>query len=332
MPRRRPAALRGDAPAAGVAERRGGADVLLGGPGEPARAAVRRGLVRRARQVEACGSLLRHAAVRPAAGRASAPADHHDAAADAAAEAADRPIRRGRRAAHAHRTTMPRTWRPVSSTPCAARYGGTRLGRQELDGEIIEDREDALWSRAMIEEARVPRRPPELCRIVVAVDPPASSRTSLGRLRHRRGRARPPTAHAVVLADATVAGAKPAEWASAAVAAVPSARGRLPRGRGQPGRRHGGGGDPHGRSGGAGEGGARHAAASGCAPSRWRRSTSRGGCGMPGGFRSSRTRCATSAPNGLSGGRSPDRVDALVWAIGELMPRAMGEPRIRVAQ
>ena len=32
-----------------------------------------------------------------------------------------------------------------------ARYAGTRLGRQEIDGEIIEDRPDALWSRAMIE-------------------------------------------------------------------------------------------------------------------------------------------------------------------------------------
>src|SRR5690606_19271704 len=54
------------------------------------------------------------------------------------------------------------------------RYGGTRLGRQELDGELIEDREDALWSRAMIEAGTA--EPCELRRIVVAVDPPASSR------------------------------------------------------------------------------------------------------------------------------------------------------------
>ena len=39
------------------------------------------------------------------------------------------------------------------------RYGGSRLGRQELDGELIEDREDALWSRAMIEgSSRCPAR------------------------------------------------------------------------------------------------------------------------------------------------------------------------------
>ena len=55
------------------------------------------------------------------------------------------------------------------------RYAGTRLGRQELDGELIEDRPDALWTRAVIEGARVAQAPP-LQRIAVAVDPPASSR------------------------------------------------------------------------------------------------------------------------------------------------------------
>ena len=44
------------------------------------------------------------------------------------------------------------------SRKVVARYQGTRLGRQELDGEIIEDRADALWSRAMIETCRVMRR------------------------------------------------------------------------------------------------------------------------------------------------------------------------------
>jgi len=54
------------------------------------------------------------------------------------------------------------------------RYEGTRLGRQELDAELIEDNPDALWSRARLDEMRV-RRAPELTRIVVAVDPPATS-------------------------------------------------------------------------------------------------------------------------------------------------------------
>lgn len=54
------------------------------------------------------------------------------------------------------------------------RYEGTRLGRQELDAELIEDNPDALWSRELIDATRV-RAAPELVRIVVAVDPPATS-------------------------------------------------------------------------------------------------------------------------------------------------------------
>jgi phage terminase large subunit-like protein len=53
------------------------------------------------------------------------------------------------------------------------RYGGTRLGRQELDAELIADNDAALWRRGWIEKARV-RVAPALVRIVVAVDPPAS--------------------------------------------------------------------------------------------------------------------------------------------------------------
>jgi hypothetical protein len=43
-----------------------------------------------------------------------------------------------------------------------ARYAGTRLGRQELDGEMIEDRTDALFTRAMIETQRCDTAPPLL--------------------------------------------------------------------------------------------------------------------------------------------------------------------------
>lgn len=55
------------------------------------------------------------------------------------------------------------------------RYNGTRLGRQELDGEIIEDRPDALWSREQLDRLRQDEAPPDLQRIVVAIDPPATS-------------------------------------------------------------------------------------------------------------------------------------------------------------
>ena len=51
------------------------------------------------------------------------------------------------------------------------RYRGTRLGRQEIDGDLIEDNESALWQRDWIERHRLRERPP-LQRVVVAVDPP----------------------------------------------------------------------------------------------------------------------------------------------------------------
>ena len=55
------------------------------------------------------------------------------------------------------------------------RYEGTRLGRQELDAEILEDVPGALWSRAMIEAARAQPPRPNSTRIVVAIDPAAAS-------------------------------------------------------------------------------------------------------------------------------------------------------------
>jgi phage terminase large subunit-like protein len=55
-----------------------------------------------------------------------------------------------------------------------ARYGASALGRQELDGELVDDTPGALWRREWIEAARV-REAPVLEHVVVAVDPPASS-------------------------------------------------------------------------------------------------------------------------------------------------------------
>jgi len=51
-----------------------------------------------------------------------------------------------------------------------ARYEGTRLGRQELDAEILDDVPGALWTRAMFDDHRV-RETPDLQRVVVAIDP-----------------------------------------------------------------------------------------------------------------------------------------------------------------
>jgi phage terminase large subunit-like protein len=57
-----------------------------------------------------------------------------------------------------------------------ADYRGTRKGREELDGEMIEEAEGALWTRALIESSREsPVAGRAWRRIVVAVDPPASA-------------------------------------------------------------------------------------------------------------------------------------------------------------
>jgi phage terminase large subunit-like protein len=98
------------------------------------------------------------------------------------------------------------------------RYGGTRLGRQELEGEMLDDLPGALWRRSWLDEGR--RIAPEtLDRVVVAIDPAATSGEGADETgiicagvaedadRIRRG---------YVLEDASVRGS-PEEWARAAV-------------------------------------------------------------------------------------------------------------------
>jgi predicted phage terminase large subunit-like protein len=97
-----------------------------------------------------------------------------------------------------------------------SRYGGTRLGRQELEAEIIDDDPDALFSRAQIETNRA-RSAPELVRIVVAIDPPASGRAganACGIVCAGLGG----DGKAYVLDDATAQRASPATWAKRAIA------------------------------------------------------------------------------------------------------------------
>jgi phage terminase large subunit-like protein len=104
---------------------------------------------------------------------------------------------------------------PVFLDGVVGRYAGTRMGRQELEGEMVEDRPDALWSRAAIERLRVAKAPP-LARIVVAVDPPVSS----GRHADACGivaAGADEAGHGYVLEDATVQGLAPERWAAHAV-------------------------------------------------------------------------------------------------------------------
>lgn len=59
---------------------------------------------------------------------------------------------------------------PSALLELEARYAGTRLGRQELYGEILDDVEGALWTRGLIERNRL-QKAPQLARIVVSIDP-----------------------------------------------------------------------------------------------------------------------------------------------------------------
>lgn len=102
-------------------------------------------------------------------------------------------------------------------------YGGTRLGRQELGGELIDDVPGALWTRVIIDHRAVPRimrngvAEPDLARVVVAVDPAitsgdASDETGIvvaGLGHDHRG---------YVLADLSTR-MSPIEWARRAIAA-----------------------------------------------------------------------------------------------------------------
>jgi phage terminase large subunit-like protein len=206
------------------------------------------------------------------------------------------------------------------------RYEGTRLGRQELDGEMIEEREDALWSRDRIEGCRADAAPP-LVRIVVAVDPPASS----GARADACGIvvAGVDTAGlGYVLADASLDAARPTDWAEKAIAAYRrwSADALVAE---------------------ANQGGemvrAVLAQVDPTVPVTTVHATrgkylraepvavlyEQGRVRHVGAFPELEDELCDFGPGGLSSRRSPDRLDALVWALSHLM-LSRAEPRVRV--
>lgn len=63
---------------------------------------------------------------------------------------------------------------PAFVAQIVRKFEGTRLGRQELDGEILDDAPGALWKRDQLDALRV-KAAPELRRIVVAIDPAVTS-------------------------------------------------------------------------------------------------------------------------------------------------------------
>lgn len=106
-----------------------------------------------------------------------------------------------------------------------ARYAGQSIGLQELEGQLVEDLDGALWTRLALDAHRVEAdKIPALSRVVVAVDPPVTGTKGSdecgivvvgafteGPSQHWR---------AYVLEDASVTGASPDQWARAAVAAM----------------------------------------------------------------------------------------------------------------
>ena len=102
------------------------------------------------------------------------------------------------------------------------RYAGTRLAQQELDGILLDDIDGALWTAAMLEAARLADAF-EPVRVVVAVDPPVTSHAksdACGIIVAGASTSGPPTEwRARVLQDTTVEKASPQVWAEAAVEA-----------------------------------------------------------------------------------------------------------------
>jgi phage terminase large subunit-like protein len=206
------------------------------------------------------------------------------------------------------------------------RYGGSRLGRQELEAEMLEQREDALWSRELLDSLRT-RKKPELARVVVAVDPPASS----GEKSDRCGiviAALDEAGRALVLADETRERASPLEWARAAVRAF---------------HEH----EADRIIAEVNQGGEMVEAIIRQVDDRAPVRTVRARRGkylraepVAALYEQGRVRhlgflpeledeMCDFGPDGLSTGRSPDRLDALVWAISDLMLMKNGQPRVR---
>lgn len=110
-----------------------------------------------------------------------------------------------------------------------ARWAGTILARQELEGEMIEDPSGALWSRQDLVNARDRDATFALDRIVVAIDPPISAGANADTCgiivagAGGEGRAR----KAVILADFSVQGALPQDWSAVAARAYNQFRANL---------------------------------------------------------------------------------------------------------
>ena len=215
-----------------------------------------------------------------------------------------------------------------------ARYAGTRLGRQELDGELLGDEAGALWRRSDIERGRVDEAGP-LTRIVVAVDPPVTGKSTSDAcgivVAGVDMSGAPAEWTATVLEDASVEGASPAVWAEAALGAFRRWQAdRIVAEVNQGGDlveaviRQVDGAVPY-RSVHASRGKAMRAEPVAALYEQGRVRHLRGMAELEDQM------CRMTA-RGFEGKGSPDRVDALVWALTDLVirPASVGRPQLRV--
>lgn len=101
-----------------------------------------------------------------------------------------------------------------------AAYAGTALARQELGGELLEDLDEALWRRSEIDAGRVSTPPEKFEDVIVAIDPPATSHIhsdACGIIAAGLSVAEGFGTKCFILADATAQGLKPSDWAARAV-------------------------------------------------------------------------------------------------------------------
>ena len=207
-----------------------------------------------------------------------------------------------------------------------AQYGGTPLGMQELEGKIVTDWPGALWSLSTIAKTRE-NTAPDLDRIVIALDPPATSGVKSDACGIivagvKDGRA-------YVLQDATLGQATPEDWASRAVGLFRDYNADCIIAEGNQGgemvesvlrqiepnlpirRVH-----------------ARRSKTTRAEPVS--HLYSRGLVTHVGRFDALEAQmCKMGAKLGKGRAKSPDRVDALVWAIDALLMRQGGEVRVR---
>jgi phage terminase large subunit-like protein len=100
---------------------------------------------------------------------------------------------------------------PDYAAAVLAQYEGSRMGRQEIMGELLEDVEGALWTLDDIDKARVPEAP-DMLKVVVAIDPAGGGADEVGIVAVGMGKDR----HGYVLADRS-GHFTPERWAKRAV-------------------------------------------------------------------------------------------------------------------